>query len=387
MSQLHHQLLENIYNEVIKELETNNFAVVLPKKLNPYVISWIEIIARNSENFLGVLNVTVTSLTEKVVNPNQDIRKHQAKMKNGYSGRGLDTKIIAPWLKSKKLKSMVESGWLTRSLEQDSPYTLDYKGAIRNKEVKEAFLQLLNFIENNQVKTIFCLKYLIQLLIIQREQNKIEINPLAKKSQYSIAEIIDLLTKHFAKTSQVGTARLPVLAIYSVYQVIIKEIGRYEEKTLQPLVSHTYSDLLSGDIGDIQIKDKNNKPFEVVEVKYGKLIDHILVEDAFEKIKQYPVNRYYLLSTEITSGEELAKIQTTIDQINKDHGCQVIVNGLIPTIKYYLRLINNTDDFIQNYTENVINDPAIKIDHKRAWKNLVENQNPTSIAPNPAKNS
>lgn len=200
-----------------------------------------------------------------------------------------------------------------------------------------------------------------------------EINPLAKKSKYSIAEIIDLLTKHFAQTNQVGTARLPVLAIYSVYQVIIKEIGRYENKILQPLGSHTSADLRSGDIGDIQINDKNGKPFEGVEVKYGKLIDHVLVEDAFEKIKQYPVDRYYLLSTEITTGDELAKIQTIIDQISTQHGCQVIVNGLVPTIKYYLRLINDTDDFIQNYTENVINDPAIKIDHKRAWKNLVEN--------------
>jgi DNA (cytosine-5)-methyltransferase 1 len=214
MSQAHHQLLEEIYNQVLAELEARDFVANPSKELNIEVINWIETIAKNSENFLGVLNVTVTSLTEKIVSPNQDIRKHQAKMEGGYSGRTLDTKTIAPWLKSKKLKSMVESGWLTRSLEQDSPYTLDYKGAIRNKEVKEAFLQLLNFIQNNQAKTTLCLKYLFQLLIIQREQNKVEINPLAKKSKYSITEIIDLLTKHFGQTSQVGTARLPVLAIY-----------------------------------------------------------------------------------------------------------------------------------------------------------------------------
>lgn len=380
MSQLHHDLLEKIYTEVLTEVESQDFVANPPEDLNSEVLIWIDTIAQNSENFLGVLNVTITSLTEKIVHPSQDVRRHQAKMEGGYSGRSLDTKIIAPWLKSKKLKSMVESGWLTRSLEQDLPYTLDYKGAIRNKEVKEAFLQLLNFIQNDQAKTILCLKYLLQLLIIQREQNKVEINPLAKKSKYSIAEIVDLLTKHFAQTSQVGTARLPVLAIYSVYQIIIKEVGRYGEKTLQPLGSHTSADLRSGDIGDIQINDKNNKPFEGVEVKYGKLIDHVLVEDAFEKIKQYSVNRYYLLSTEITTGEELIKIQATIDEISKQHGCQVIVNGLIPTIKYYLRLISDTDDFLQNYTENIINDPAIKIDHKRYWKNLVEK--PINLAKN-----
>lgn len=372
MSQTHHNLLEKIYIQVLAELHAHDFVAIPPKELSVEVINWIDLIAKNSENFLGVLNVTITSLTEKSVNPTQDIRKHQAKMEGGYSGRTLDTRTIAPWLKSKKLKSMVESGWLTRSLEQDSPYTLDYKGAIRNKDVKMAFLQLLDSVQNGKVGVIECLKYLIQLLIIQREQNKVEINPLSKKSKYSISEIVDLLTKHFAKTNQVGTARLPVLAIYSVYQIITKEIERYKEKFLQPLGSHTSADLRSGDIGDIQINNEEGKPFEGVEVKYGKIIDHVLIEDAFEKIKPHPVNRYYLLSTEITTGEELEKIQKTITEIKDEHGCQVIVNGLIPTIKYYLRLIQDTDEFMTNYTENVINDPAIKIEHKKAWKNLVD---------------
>lgn len=372
MPQLHHDLLEEIYSQVITQLEAKGFVATPTKKLNPEVINWINKIAEKSESFLGVLNVVITSLTEKSVNPSQDIRRHQAKMEGGYSGRTLDTRTVAPWLKSKKLKSMVESGWLTRSLEQDSPYTLEYRGAIRNKEVKNAFLHLLDSVENKKAKPRDCLSYLLQLLIIQREQNKVEINPLSKKSKYSIQEIINLLTSHFEKTHQVGTARLAVLAIYSVYQIIIEEVARYKDKTLQPLGSHTSADLRSGDIGDIQINDKNQKAFEGVEVKYGKMIDSILVEDAFEKIKPHSVNRYYLLSTEITTGEEMEKIQNTITEIQEKHGCQVIVNGLIHSIKYYLRLINDTDQFIKNYTENVINDPAIKIEHKRAWKELVE---------------
>lgn len=371
MPQTHHNLLEKTYNQAIQTLEANSFAVVLPKKLNPDIITWIDILCKNSENFLGVLNVTITSLTEKAVNPKQDIRKHQVKMPGGYSGRTLDTTVIAPWLKSKKLKSMRESGWLTRSLEQNSPYTLEYKGAIRNKEVKNAFLNLLDSIQKQKAKPEDCLYYLLQLLIIQREQNKVEINPLAKKSKYSIQEIIDLLTTHFKKSNQVGTARLPVLAIYSVYQIMIQELARYKNKNLQFLGSHTSADLRSGDIGDVQINHKDGKPFEGIEVKYGRIIDHVLVEDAFEKIKPHPVNRYYLLSTKITTAEELEKIQKTIIEIREKHGCQVIVNGLIDSIKYYLRLIENPDQFIQNYTKNLINDPVIKIEHKKIWKSLI----------------
>jgi DNA (cytosine-5)-methyltransferase 1 len=372
MSEIHHNLLETIYAKLIKKLELNGYIANPEKALNFEIVKWINMIVNNSERFLGVLNVTITSLAEKSINPDQDIRKHQAKMTGGYSGRTLDTKTIAPWLKSKKLPSMRESGWLTRSLEQDSPYTLDYRGAIRDKDVKNAFLHLLDSVEKKIVRAEDCLYYLIQLLIIQREQNNIQINPLTKKSKYSLEEIIYLVSSHFEKVNQAGTARLPVLAVYSVYQIMIDELSRYKDCILQPLGYHASSDLRSGDIGDIQINSKDEKPYEGIEIKYGKLIDHVLIEDAFEKIKLYPVNRYYLLSTKLTSGEELVKIKEIINEVKEKHGCEIIVNGLIPSIKYYLRLINDSDQFLKNYTENLINDSAIKIEHKTAWKRLLE---------------
>lgn len=37
------------------------------------------------------------------------------------------------------LGAMKESGWLTRSLEQNNPYELDFPGKIQNKNVKAAF--------------------------------------------------------------------------------------------------------------------------------------------------------------------------------------------------------------------------------------------------------
>jgi DNA (cytosine-5)-methyltransferase 1 len=367
----HQSLLNQIYNDNFKILETNGYVAEPPIGLADNAIDWIEIIARNSSNFLGVVNVTVTSLCEKSVNPTQDIRYHQAKMPNGYSGRTLDTRAIAPWLKSKGLKSMVESGWLTRSLEQNDPYTLEYQGAIRNKEVKTAFLELINFVQSKPKESSKCLSYLIQLLIIDRENNKIEINPLEKKSKYSISEIISLLEKHFAETHQVGKARLPVLALFSVYQILINELGRYKNCELKVLGSHTSSDKRSGDIGDIQI-NLENMPFEGVEIKYDKMITLEMVMDAFEKLKNLPVDRYYLLSTKQPTPEERVKIDHYIAEIQNTHGCQVIVNGLLETLKYYLRLISNPDEFITNYTNNLLIDPVIKLEHKEVWKKFTE---------------
>jgi len=107
------QILEETYNKA-----SGGIAISLP----PEIVKDIETIVEKSENFIGVVNVLITSLVYKIYNPTQDVRYHQAGLENGYSGRSIDTKHIAPFLKSKGLKSAKEAGWLTRSLEQPFPY-------------------------------------------------------------------------------------------------------------------------------------------------------------------------------------------------------------------------------------------------------------------------
>ena len=99
----------------------------------------------------GVYTVFVTLAIYKIIHPFQDIRNHQTQIPNGFSGRNIDTNYITPTLKELGLPSMAESGWLTRSLEQPYAYTLDYEGKINNKNVKKAFLELIDDI---QVKNI-----------------------------------------------------------------------------------------------------------------------------------------------------------------------------------------------------------------------------------------
>jgi len=43
------------------------------------------------------------------------------------------------------------------------------------------------------------------------------------------------------------------------------------------------------------------------------------------------------------------------------------------SLKYYLRLTNETHQFITNYAENITKVLALKYDHKIIWKGLVEN--------------
>ena len=110
---------------------------------------------------------------------------------------------------------MAESGWLTRSLEQAHPYTLDYPGKIKPDMVKTAFLGIIDAVQVQGVSAGNVLLYFFELLIKQRDSMNIE---LAKPHSLQIANIIKYLEKHFTyHYTCAGASRLPTLAIYAAY--------------------------------------------------------------------------------------------------------------------------------------------------------------------------
>jgi DNA (cytosine-5)-methyltransferase 1 len=364
--------LGRIYEQSLKKVKENGFSAIPNRILEPTMKGNIEKLIDRVDNFKAVTSVTITSTLKKIITPDQDIRLHKVEFENGYSGRSLDTAVVTPFLKDNNLKCMAESGWLTRSLEQTHPFSLDFPGAIRDQEIKDAFLQIINDIETKGANAEAILDYLLQLLIIKRESEKIEIRKIENADIY-ISEIIEKLTKHFKESNSSGTARLPVLAVYSIYECLMNQIARFQGKVLKPLESHTSADLRSNSIGDIQVDNEEGTPFEGVEVKYGKPITHSMLEDAYGKFGSLPVKRYYLLSTAEPEEEEKKLIEDMIRKIKEEHGCQVIVNGLLPTIKYYLRLLEEPTPFLNKYTDNVLNDEVVKLEHKQLWKEILEN--------------
>ncbi|MCP3659611.1 MAG: hypothetical protein GY830_04510 [Bacteroidetes bacterium] len=357
---------------IAKNLFKKNNKIIIPKPLSSEELKNLNIIIETCEQRKAVLTVLITLLSYKIIVPQQDIRNHQSNMQGGFSGRTYDTNIITPFMKKNGFPAMVESGWLTRSLEQNRPYNLNFPGKITPTKTKSAFLEILNFIEEKKKSPNDYLIYLFQKLMIYKKEHQIDliIQPLLDK-KISIQVIVKILTEHFESCSEVGKSRLPVLAIYSLYKLIIKELNRYKDKELQILQSHTSADARSGEIGDINILDSKKIPFEAVEVKYEKQITAQMISDAYEKLKIYPVERYYLLSTKLSDESELEKINKVIAYISKEHGCQIIVNGIIPTIKYYLRLLNNTNKFIEKYAYYVEIDNVIKLEHKKIWNKII----------------
>lgn len=360
--------LDDIYSQAV------NLESIEPLSLSREQLKNLTIIVDKEETQKGVFTVLFTSLAYKSLHPEQDIRLHQANMDNGYSGRSFDTRYVTPFLKSKQFRgAMKESGWLTRSLEQPFPYTLDYQGKISNLKVKEAFLSILDDVETNDADPTKYLKALIKLSVIEKgKQAVLLVNPIVAENTLSIDDIIICLHEHFYyKYKTRGASLLPVIALYSAYECIVDEIKRFEDKILDPLASHTSCDRSSGATGDIVVRNSDDTLYEVVEVKFGIPIDSIMISDAYKKLAPTKTQRYYVLSTDSVKDEEHEKIQAIINHIKEEHGCQVIINGVFPTLRYYLRLLENTDKFIDRYLYNLSNDTEVNYEQKLAWNTII----------------
>ena len=294
-------------------------------ELSESQVNWINTIIENAESQKAVLAVLITSLTKKIETPTQDVRYHKKELPNGYSGRVFDTQHVTPFIREKFQRFAMKggSGWLTRSLEQASPYTLEYAGKIRDKAVKEAFLQILNDVEENQVDSKKYLSAIFTSLINLMARFQVTLNLFEKTKEDStqtqqsnavtIGNIMSLLKYHFSYRIA-GASRLPVLAVYSAYEMLMT-LERYESKTLSPLKSHTTSDLKSDGIGDIEVLDENGDFFEAVEIKHNIPISLNLVQDAYQKFTETAVHRYYLLTTAEPNVDDPEKVGRLVSQI------------------------------------------------------------------------
>lgn len=318
----------------------------------------------------GLYTVLVTLMYYKYLHPEQDIRYFQAKMENGFSARSFDTYNVTPVLKKLKLPAMAESGWLTRSLEQPYPYTMTYNGEVG--PLKPNFLQTVDYLQNSPDKALDMLRLMLNVVDKIAKANTVVINPLDNPENLTIDKIINALTEHFME--KYGThngAKLPVLAFHSIYLSLIDELKRYEGCTLADLSSLTACDKTNKASGDIEIFRGENV-FESIEIKLDKKITAQIIRVVESKVYKWNPQRYYVLSVDGIDSSEKDEINEIVLNVLNNHGCQIIINGLIPTIKYYLRLINNLDDFVRNYSKAVQDDNELQKIHKEKWVELLK---------------
>ena len=77
------------------------------------------------------------------------------------------------------------------------------------------------------------------------------------------------------------------------------------------------------------------------------------------------------LSTANIVKSEKEGIDREIERIKNIHGCHVIANGLTHSLNYYLRLLSDTSEFIENYVNLIEIDTALKYEHKKQWNVII----------------
>jgi DNA (cytosine-5)-methyltransferase 1 len=190
----------------------------------------------------------------------------------------------------------------------------------------------------------------------------------------NIQRIVTMTEKHYAMCFD---SRLPVIAMYSLYQLLLPIVETCKGKILRQLNVHTASD--KHGYGDIEVWNANNIPFEMLEIKHNIPIDRNLIFDVVKKSQNTTIKRYYILTTAkdnfISKDEELY-INKFILSIRNDTGIDIIPNGIYTSMKYYLRFLSDYKQFIHAYTKNLIADASnsaeIRDFHIEEWKNILK---------------
>lgn len=95
---------------------------------------------------------------------------------------------------------------------------------------------------------------------------------------------------------------------------------------------------------------------------------------AYRKIKDTEVNRYYILTTNEPNFDDRDAVMQKIEEYKKTHSCQMITNGVIPSLKYYLRLVSDPQAFIDEYTKWLEHEyqraSGIKKGHLQVWQEI-----------------
>lgn len=372
------KILLDIYQKAKYIITISN----IDKDVNSKIIkNNVDVMINHIDSNKSVLGAVVTSCLKKIVDPKQDIRLHKIGFESGYSARSLDTNVTTPFFKRFFSKyANKETAFLTLSTRENIKWDLNegYSIKIRNKSVKNSFLLLIDGIQKGKIIPEECIVYIFIKLMLLLEQNNKVINEVNCTTDhlgiYNINTVINILEKHFESNKG---SRLPVIAIYTIYSMLLETVNRYKDKILKPLNVHTSSDKRG--YGDIEIYNSDNSPFEIIEIKHNIPINHNMIFDIIKKAKNTSIQRYYILTTFkdcFAAAQEEEKVNSFCINSKREYDLEIIANGIIQSIKYYLRFIDDYHNFIKYYTLNLIEDSKvsteIRSDHITLLNNILK---------------
>ncbi len=376
--------------DVLEKAFSEAKSVIAAKKSDqfPTIISGnIDNLIAKIDSNKSLLSAMVTSLIKKIDTPKQDVRLHRTDFRGGYSARSLDTRVTTPFFKIHFPRyANKESAFLTLATREKIKWDLKEgpKLKIRDKTIKNSYLLIFDAVQKGNIEPFDCLVYIFvklqALTLIEDVIFDENIESENFKNIININTIIKMLETHFENDR---SSRLPVIAIFSVYQLLMKNVKRYKQKLLTCLNVHTSSD--KHGFGDVEVWNSDKTPFEMVEIKHNIPISRDMIFDIAKKSKDTNIERYYILTTyneTFVSSKEAEFVNQFILKIKKDNGLEIIVNGIIGSLKYYFRFVDDYAAYLEIYSRNLLEDfrksTEVKDFHIESWKNILKEHGITS---------
>lgn len=172
--------------------------------------------------------------------------------------------------------------------------------------------------------------------------------------------------------SSPDSSEISRLAVNAIYQRLMLETKRFQGKSIQcprKALSPRMRDRLNW---DLKVFSSDGTLFEAILIRDGVPITLKLVSDVESCLETNQITRIHLLSTSESPPDELLGIKQEAERIFFTRGCEIIVGGVMPTIKYYLRLLDDPYEFIECYVNLLEDDRSIKFEHKQRWNELIE---------------
>ena len=367
--------LEEIYLEAASAVDADASATLLAPLATLGLQDLAEATDRVGRAKHAGRGALLTLLIYKNVNPQQDIRHLKSEHETGFSARTFDTLVTVPFLERHSLPKSVESHWMTRTFSFENAWTRDVALKTQPKHVGVDLIEIVNSLEELAPKERPRVAKQLASIVLTRlveERNKSRI-PCERPRNLTVSGVVSLLSEMLQRGYTSGAPRLPQLMIYAVYAAIVDSgAGRYDGMELEPLGRLRSADRKSGTVGDVVVTDPQGRPFEAVEVKFEREITDMIVAEAADKVKHADVKRYLILSTVGIKPSEAAMIDARVANFRRSNGCEIIVNGVLETLKYYIRLLPDPFDFTQRFVRLLESDPDLGYEHRVAWNELVQ---------------
>lgn len=308
--------------------------------------------------------VALTLCAYKVANPDQDVRCHKADQEGGFAARIYDTKVTCPFLLARGLARNVETHWLSQTFSFAGPYLPNLVLKTQPKTAGPAMIKGVNLAQDNgpDYARSAVTAVLVEMIKIRNAGRVV----LTRPKDQSIEATMRLLQLYLSERFRSNTPRIPQILMYAIYKSIVASVGRYAGMTLEPLARMKSADRKAGTVGDI-VLTLDGKPVEAVETKFEQKVSEGHVLEAIEKVRSESVTRYYILSDAGPIEQELDAIQKQVADFARRNGCEIIINGVSRTIWYYLRLLPDTTDFINNVVDVLEVDEDLDYEHRLAW--------------------